>query len=210
MLAKENKRTAVIGELLQLEANATDDAERSRIGFMLLKYGGISDAAAIFRELTRSNPGLAVAHRGLGETYFDNGDYQAARRELQKALKSNSADEDSAYLLKLSASILELDPEAPRLNAAERLRRSRLLLERVLTDLKQCAGSDSPNVAAPAKQQFDDANQMLAARSRPSDPDQEAVAMQDSAAQLWKSRAQFCRSVPADKPLELVLSKIAQ
>ena len=54
----------------------------------------------VFKDLARENPRYAEAHHGLGQSYFDSGDY-AARRELQKAIHDDPADKENMQLLAL-------------------------------------------------------------------------------------------------------------
>lgn len=208
LLEKQNHPNAVIGELLQLYANAPDDqAEKSKIGFMLLRYGATSDAVNVFRELVRDHANYVEGHHGLGEAYLDSRDYIAARREFQRAAHLDPNDRDNLNLLALSNSIIELDPDLPRLNAAARFHRSQLILERVLKNLTACSSGAPANDAL--KQEADNANKLLA--SKPADFDQAAIQMQDTASQLWKDRTAFCPSSPPnDRALEAVLSRISQ
>jgi tetratricopeptide (TPR) repeat protein len=230
LLQQQNRPNAVIGELLQLYANAPDDPEeRSKIGFLLLRYGATSDALNLFRELVRDHPRYVEGFHGLGQAQLDSGDYLAARREFQRAAHLDPSDHENLNLLALANSVIELDPSLPRLRAAERLRRSHAILARVLRDLAACnpanvpqaatpsppannaasASSVAPSPAQPLQQQLNDAAALL--NKKPADLDQAALDMQDTAGRLWKERSAFCPGKAAhDQPLELVLSRIAQ
>ena len=71
LLEKEKRRNELIGELMQLYANAPDDAaEKSKIGFLLLRYDATSDAVTVFRDLARDFPKYVEAHHGLGQAYL--------------------------------------------------------------------------------------------------------------------------------------------
>lgn len=230
LLEQQNRPNEVIGELLQLYANAPDDPEeRSKIGFLLLHYGATSDAVNLFRELVRDHPRYVEGYHGLGQSQLDSGDYLAARREFQRAAHLDPGDHENFKLLALANSIIELDPSLPRLRAAERLRRSHLVLARVLHDLEACNPANVPQIpnkakrannaalavtvtpplAQPLQQQLNDAATLLNAKL--ADLDQAALDMQDAAGRLWKDRAEFCPgNAPHDQPLELVLGRIAQ
>jgi tetratricopeptide (TPR) repeat protein len=230
LLEQRNRPNAVIGELLQLYANAPDDPEeKSKIGFLLLRYGATSDALNLFRELVRDHPRYVEAYHGLGQAQLNSGDYLAARRDFQRAAHLDPSDHDNLKLLALANSVLELDPSLPRLRASERLRRSHLILARVLRDLAACnaanvpqsasvarssnnatpVGSVAPSPPSPLQQQLNNAATLL--NAKPADLDQAALDMQDTAGRLWKDRSAFCPAkTPSDEPLELVLSRIAQ
>ncbi|HXE14655.1 MAG TPA: tetratricopeptide repeat protein [Bryobacteraceae bacterium] len=230
LLQQQNRPNAVIGELLQLYANAPDDPEeKSKIGFLLLHYGATSDALNLFRELVRDHPRYVEAYHGLGQAQLNSGDYLSARRDFQRAAHLDPSDHDNLKLLALANSVLELDPSLPRLRASARLRRSHSILARVLRDLAACnaanvpqtasvakpannaepAGSVAPSPPSPLQQQLNNAATLL--NAKPTDLDQAALDMQDTAGQLWKDRSAFCPGkTPQDRPLELVLSRIAQ
>jgi tetratricopeptide (TPR) repeat protein len=209
LLEKQNRRTELVGELLQLYANAPNDVEeKSKIGFLLLQYGATSDATGVFKDLARIHPRFAEAHHGLGQSYFEAGDYLAARREFQRAIHADPSDHENVQLLSLTNAVIDLDPALPRLNTGERLARSRRLLNRVVHDLNDCAAKDA--VANEAQtQQLKDA-QALAA-STTNDADSLALQLQDTAQQLWKDRQKFCpKNPPPDTAVTTVLEKIAQ
>jgi tetratricopeptide (TPR) repeat protein len=207
LLEKQNRRTELVGELLQLYANAPNDVEeKSKIGFLLLQYGATSDATGVFKDLARAYPRYAEAHHGLGQSYFEAGDYLAARREFQRAIHANPSDRENVQLLSLTNAVIDLDPALPRLNTGERLARSRRLLNRVIHDLNDCAGKDA---VANQAQQLKDAQTLAASTSN--DADSLALQLQDTAQQLWKDRHKFCpKNPPPDTAVTTVLEKIAQ
>lgn len=209
LLEKQNRRTELVGELLQLYANSPNDLkEKSKIGFLLLQYGATSDASGLFKDLAREHPRYAEAHHGLGQSYFDSGDYPAARREFQKAIHDDPADRENTALLSLTNAVLSLDPELPRLSSGERLQRSRRLLARVAQDLGDCTAKNGGATDA-QKQRIADAQALSASISN--DADALLLQLQDTAQQLWKDRQSFCaKNVPADTAVATVLEKIAQ
>jgi tetratricopeptide (TPR) repeat protein len=207
LLESQNRRTELVGELLQLYANSGGDLkEKTKIGFLLLQYGAVSDAANIFRELARDNPRFAEAFYGLGQAYFNEGDYPAARREFQRAARIEPSYRQNAQQLALVNSIIDLDPFQPRITATERLRKSRALLDRVIRNLEECAtnSATTPPPAPPVA----DAKKLETARS--SDPDQLSEQLQNTAEQLWKNRNAYCpgRARP-DPVVENVLARMA-
>jgi tetratricopeptide (TPR) repeat protein len=209
LLERQNRRNELVGELLQLEATSSGDAkERSKIGFLLLQYDATSDATNLFRDLVKDHPRFVEAHHGLGQSYFDSGDYAAARREFQKAIHVDPNDHENVHLLSLTNAVLNLDPSLPRLNLGERLARSRRLLDRVIHDLNDCTTKNGGANDA-QKQRLDDAQKLAVSTSN--DADSLALQLQDAAQQLWKERYTFCtKNAPVDNALITVLEKIAQ
>jgi tetratricopeptide (TPR) repeat protein len=200
LLEEQNRTTEVVGELLQLYANAPNDLdEKARIGFLLLKYGATSDARAVFNDLTRIQPRSALPHRGYGQAYLDSGDYLAARRELQQAVRLAPDDHEAQELLKQVNTIIELDPTLPRLSARERLRRSQQLLTRVLSFTETCGTTATPETV-------DAARQLLTASG--GDPDDLSNRILDGVGQLWKARSDRCTAEQTDRSLEAVLSRV--
>jgi tetratricopeptide (TPR) repeat protein len=184
LLEKENRRPEAVAELLQLYANSGNNAkEKSHIGFLLLQHEATSDAVSVFRQLTRDNPKNAEAYRGLGLAHFSMGDYLAARHEFQHAANLNPNDAESRVLLSRTSAIIDIDPNLPRLNSADRLRRSRLLLDRVIYNLEQCS-----------KRYLVESRKLM--QTRYTDVDAQALGFQDRAQQLWRDRKVFCGDEP--------------
>jgi Flp pilus assembly protein TadD len=193
LLQKQNRRPEMVAELLQLYANSGNNTEeKSKIGFMLLQHDATSDAVPVFRQLTRDNPKDAEAHRGLGLAYSNMGDYLAARHEFQHAANLNPNDAENAALLSRTSAIIDIDPNLPRLTSADRLRRSRLLLDRVIYNLEQC--SKRNQTSDDLKQELVDGRKLL--QTKYTDADTQALQFQDRAQQLWKDRKAFCGDEP--------------
>lgn len=209
LLQTQNRRSELVGELMQLYANAPDDPkEKSKIGFMLLQYGATSNAIEVFRDLARENPKYVEAHHGLGKAYFDSGDYLAARREVQQAIHLDPRDKENVQLLALANAVIAIDPALPRLSTADRLARSRALLERVLRNLGKCNLANGGQLAAPLQQRIDGANVLLTSKAKGADD--YLFQLQDTAQQLWKDKDDFCSNIEPDEALDIVLTRLGQ
>jgi len=208
MLEKQNRRPEMVAELLQLYANSGNNAkEKSKIGFLLLQHDATSDAASVFRQLTRDDPKDAEAHRGLGLAYFTLGEYLSARHEFQHAVNLNPNDTDNTALLSRTSAVIDIDPNLPRLTSADRLRRSRLLLDRVIYTLEQCSkrNGSSDNL----KQQLVDGRKLM--QTKYTDADAQALQFQDRAQQLWKDRKAFCGDQPVtEQSVDTVLAGLSR
>jgi tetratricopeptide (TPR) repeat protein len=206
LLEQQNRRTELTGELLQLYANTTGgQKEKSKIGFLLLQYGAVSDAMNVFRELARESPRYAEAFYGMGQAYYNQGDYAEARREYQRASRLESSNRQYAQQLAFVSSIIEFDPFLPRLRASERLRKSRALLNRVISDLGSCA----PQLAnVSPDQSIVDAKKLAASSTK--DADQLSDDLQNTTQQLWKSKQSLCGGkARPDGIVDIVLSRMA-
>jgi tetratricopeptide (TPR) repeat protein len=210
LLQKQDRRNELVGELMQLYANAPDEPnEKSKIGFMLLQYGATSNAVEVFRDLARDHPKYVEAHHGLGEAYFDSGDYVAARREVQQAIHLDPRDKENVQLLALANAVIGIDPALPRLSTADRLARSHALLERVLRDLSECVLANGGKLAPPLQQRIDGANVLLASKAKGADD--YLFQLQDTAQQLWKDKKDFCGNISKpDRALDVVLTRLGQ
>lgn len=205
LLRANNRRSEVVGELIQIYASAPPDPEeRAKIGFLLLQYGANSEAQQVFRNLERTYPQLAYGHRGLGRVDFSSGDYVSARHEFQHALHIDPKDKESADLLSLTNTVIDLDPVLPGISDAETLRRSMNLLSRVVITLGNCLLLKAPSPEA--QQQLDAARNLLANR-HPTGEDLN-LTLQRAAGQLWQNRASFCPASSTDRALDVAIQRI--
>lgn len=207
LLSQTGRRTEMIAELIQLYGSSPRDADqRLKIGFLLLQNGAVSEAIRIFRDVSRDFPQSGEAHRGLGQVYFDNGDYVAARHEFQRALKLDPKDREASQRLQLTNSVIEIDPALPNISPDERFRRSESLLSRVLNDTDQCVGTAT--LPDDLQQRLEAAKKLLQTKNKgKGDP---SADMQSAAQQLWKDRKAFCPGKPtADRAVDAVLPKLA-
>jgi tetratricopeptide (TPR) repeat protein len=203
LLVANGRRNEAVGELIQLYASSPPDPqEREKIGFLLLQYGGTSEARRIFAELVRIYPQQAAARRGMAEVEFAAGDYIAARHDFQRALRLDPNDHDSVTQLALTNAVIEMDAGLPGISAVERRRRSENLLRRVLKDLLPCMG------AADFAQQVNAAQTMLTKRIKKSDD--VSLQLQQAAQELWKQRGKVCSTaIVQDPAMDLVLARNA-
>ena len=206
VLEKTGRRNEVVGELLQLSASAPPGSpERARIAFDLLNHNAVSEAARIFRTLERERPDYEESHRGLAQVYFAMGNYVSARHEFQHALRIDPHDRTAADALTLTNSVIEMDPALPGISSAERLRRSKNVLSRVLSDLDPCL------TAKPAGdvvvQQLDTARKLLTAKHAANDDLN--LQFQRTALQIWRERNSWCGEAPSDRAVDLALNGIA-
>jgi tetratricopeptide (TPR) repeat protein len=150
----------------------------------------------------------AEAYAGLGEADFRSGNYRAARRDFQTALQLAPEDKTTLQRLELCDQLLLLDPTERGLAQAERLRRSRKLVELTAAETNECPGEN----ASPELQVLrDKAGKILQSHPTPTHQAEESESNVDLAEQLWLGRKKECKAPPAgDSPLALVLAKLSQ
>jgi tetratricopeptide (TPR) repeat protein len=208
LLAKRNSKEELLAELLPVQDHAPRDLKTQlRLGRLFLVAGSPSRAADVFHGILHDTPASADAYTGIGEADFARGDYRAAQRDFQTALR---LADDSAPLpsLEISNQILLLDPTLRGLGQAERYRRSVNLVTLTLAEISQCIDhTPSPELGL----LLDKAQKSINTHVTAIHQGEEADAYLDLAEQLWQSRKKECKSPPAlDSPLALVLAKLNQ
>ncbi len=207
LLASRNSKVELLAELMAVQDQIPPDLEMKR-GRLFLQAGSAAHAADVFRELLLDDPANADAETGLGEAEFARGDYHAAERDYQAALRIAPDHAEARQQLDLTSEVLELDPTIRGLGPAERFRRSLKLLQLTVDDAHQCVGQTPPPDLADL---LDRAEAALKARVSPAGQSEAAESNLDVDEQLWQARKKSCRSAPdADSPLALVQARIDQ
>jgi tetratricopeptide (TPR) repeat protein len=133
---KMEAQAALIELLVQLPR---DPALQARVGTLFLRAEDYSRAMQEFQQALRLDTRLEVALRGAGQAAFAMADYREARRYLERAVRANPLDQDSASLLETARQVLEMDPFEPRIAAAERARRAMRAYDQARKRLAECA-----------------------------------------------------------------------
>lgn len=203
LLGRAGRREELIAELMTLYANfPNDQVLKNRIGLDLLDHGATSEAIQVFKEMVRGSSRSADAHRGLAQAYFASGDYVSARHEFERTLRLNSKDAIASRELKLTNSVIDLDPNLSGIREAERLRRAQNLLKRVMADLQQCGENKT------VEETLVKANGLLSAIPR--EDEDMAQEMQKEAEDLWAQRSRLCAgNATNDGALATVLARIS-
>jgi Flp pilus assembly protein TadD len=201
LLSRTGDRGGFVGELMQLYTNlpANDTPQKLKVANLLLTNGATSEAFRIFRDLSKLAPQNSEVEKGLGQAYFNFGDYVSARHSYQRSLKFAPSDSQTSQLLGLTNDVIDMDAALPYITATEQMRRNRNLLARVVKNLEQCG-------AATTSERLEDARELLSSVPKDQDP---AFTLQTTAARLWVDRASFCgSSVPQDRALDTVFSRL--
>jgi tetratricopeptide (TPR) repeat protein len=208
LLARRNSKEELLAELLPLQDQAPRDlTAQLRIGRLFLVAGSPTRAAETFRSILQDAPTSADAYAGLGEADFARGNYRAAQRDFQTALRLAPDEASSLQRLDTCNRVLMFDPTVRGLSQAERFRRSVRLVELTLAETSQCVGqSASPELG----ELLDKAGKGLRGHGT-AHQGESFESNLDLAEQLWQARRKECKSPPAtESPLALVLAKLAQ
>jgi tetratricopeptide (TPR) repeat protein len=144
LLARQRAHEELLAELLPLQSAPADSAALlARLGPLYLRADSPSRAAEAYRALLRRSPSNADAYAGLGEADLALGQFQAGRAAFRSAVRARPSDSSIVRRLRVIDSVLALDPTGRGLSDAERLTRSRALLERTLVALDACAAADT-------------------------------------------------------------------
>lgn len=209
LLAQRNSKEELLAELLPVQGHAPRDLKtQTRMGQLFLLAGAPARGADVFRGILHDDPANADAHAGLGEADFARGNYRAAQRELQTALRLAPDDQATRRRLDLCDELLVLDPTMRGLGPAERFHRSLKLVELTLDQARDCTGE---NPSPEMRGLLDKAGTALNVHLSAVRQGEAVEANLDLAEQLWQARKKECKSPPAaDSPLVLVLARLAQ
>ena len=209
LLAQRNSKEELLAELLPVQDQAPHDLKtRTRMGRLFLLAGSPARAADVFRGILHDAPANADAYAGLGEAEFARGNYRAAQRDFQTALRLAPDDQATRQRLDLCNELLMLDPTVRGLGPAERFRRSLKLVELTTDETSQCIGQ---NPSPELRELLDKAGKALKAHVSAAHQSEVSESNLDLAEQLWQARKKECKSPPAtDSPLALVLARLAQ
>jgi chloride channel protein, CIC family len=132
LLEKAGRREQAAGELAALAETRPGDLElQKRIARQFVQLGAQSRAAEMWSDIANRHPEDPETWRELGETRLAMGDFAACRDAFRSAHLDQRAE--------LCASASIMDPTARGLGAAEKRRRSRMLLAAVRKELGDCA-----------------------------------------------------------------------
>ena len=220
LLERQHEDMQATGELVELLRDSPGDSRiKKRIGRHFLRVGSPSHAVQVFQELVELHPRDGEAYAGVGEAEFALDHYYSSRTAFQRALRLRPEDQDIQRRLALLDRIRALDPTyrpyGNALSRAERYRRGREVLDRVVKVLEHCihpgAGPDFAGPPAPVPELlepwFDQAQDQLESRRRASD-DRIATTIA-LAEELWARRKEVCEDTDSrDKPLTHVMRKL--
>jgi tetratricopeptide (TPR) repeat protein len=211
LLARANQKTQLLSELMSLqEEMPPEDSLKRRIAGLFLTAGSPAHAQELYEELSRADRRDAQAYAGLGESEFLLGNYAAAQRAYQTALRLSPEDERLKKHLEVSRSALALDPQLAGLGSDERYLRSRRLVVLALAQLDLCVGNQAGT--DPAIQSLRQAAQeRIEERIRGRVPEETIETNLGLAAGLWQVRQNLCpQAESSEEALAVILGRVAQ
>jgi len=199
-LARKGSGPELLAELLPFEDVSPDSvALRQRLAKLFIAAGSPARAVAAFRGVLRRDPQNADAYSGIGDAELALGNFRAARADFSEALRLRPRDTTFERRLSLVDSVFALDPTVRGIGAAERLSRSRVLLERTLSAMIECGQSGTPLATARA---------LLGAASADDRLEVLTDSLVETATSLWSTRPATCGMT--DNALRLVQARLAQ
>jgi tetratricopeptide (TPR) repeat protein len=209
LLAQRNSKKELLAELLPVQDDAPRDLKRRTwMGRLFLLAGSPARAADVFRGILHDAPGKADAYDGLGEAEFARGNYRAAQRDFQTALRLAPNDQSPRRRLDVCNELLMLDPTIRGLGPVERFNRSLKLVQLTLEETRECIGQ---NPSPELRGLLDKAGTAIKAHVSAAHKSDVSESDLDLAEQIWQARKRECKSPPAvDSPLALALARLAQ
>ncbi len=139
-LLGEGARQQAQSELIAVATELPPDpALLNQAGGYFLQAGDPHRAFDEFELAAQLDPRNPTAAAGAGRAAFEKQDYPQARRYLQAAVSLNSADHQSADLLRTAESVLQMDPSAPRLTHEQQVRRVNSAVQQAQSRVESCA-----------------------------------------------------------------------
>ena len=144
-LLNQGERTRALSELLALTPEVAGDADlQIQAGQLLLEAGDARLALAMFAPVLGDRPDAQEALAGAGEAAYRLREFTDAARYLAGVASPAAPIADIRAVTEL---ILNADPLAPRLGAAERRRRLSMIITRALHRSDECVAP--PEVILP-------------------------------------------------------------
>ncbi len=211
LLARQNRRGEMLGELISLEEEAGEDrAVRKKLARYFLQAGSPARAANVYRQLVEKDRLDGESYAGLGEAELESGRYREARSAFIRAAM-HSPEMPIRAQLELVDMLTEVDPTPRQLTSAEKYRRSSRILEWVRGDLRQQADARPEKSSAEIEDLLQRADAALTGKTPAAVSNEAAEGLLSLAEQLWRARVQaFGEAVPADQEaFRRILEKLA-
>ncbi len=206
LLAQQHDSAELLAELLPLEAEFADSAAiRRQLAGLFVRGGAPQRGARIYRELLRANSRDTTAYVGLGAAAIEMGSYQSARANFAEALRLDNHDTTVAARLRLSDSLVAMNPLDRSIGGRERFVRSRGLAEQTLLAVAPCAAIDSV-----ARELSDSLQTALLRRRRARDEGVDGERLLQLAGSAWFYRPLSCAPRAAGGALAVLHAQLRQ
>jgi len=143
-LLKEKATDRAESELIALASNLpADPALHLQTAQLFEQAHDYSGARSQYEEVLHHESSNAIALAGLGQAFYNLGDYASAQRYLQRAVGANPQDAHSRQLLATAELVLRVNPYRTHISDAERNRRIIAAFTQAERRLAECAQSRS-------------------------------------------------------------------
>ena len=206
-LAKRQLKDELLAELVPLRPAAQHDKGMSRrIAQLFLVAGAPERSAAEYRALLTDHPDDAAAYQGLGQAELERGNYRAAERAFDQALRIDPSLPEIERRLRMIRAVIDLDPTPRRLSSGEKYRRSLQIVELCAEALRACTLKPAVDTPENLLQQ---AAQLRAKRVRETITNELSESRLSLAEDLWRARMSLCEAPPAqDDPVSVIMKKL--
>ncbi len=209
-------RQAVHELLALIQEEPSSTRLTRRVAGQLLEHAADAEAERLLARLAAEGVDDGRLHADLARARFNIADFHGAHLSLERAFQKGVSDPELEALGDLLHDILALDPTQPGLRTRERLRRTRILLQRSTAYVESCAGVPGPDFVGPppplaltVSATLGNARKLLD-EARPSDMAEAVEARLLTAANLWSLRDEVCTGVwDEDEPLRLLMRRLA-
>lgn len=143
-LLQQNARPQAQAELITLAAELHNRPNlQLRVADLFARAQDYEHALEECRRILIEEPENAQALADAGQYAFNLGRYRESLKYLERASKVNPQDVQTAQLLELNKSVLDLDPFLRRISDADRIERIRTAVRQAGDRLQACAGAKS-------------------------------------------------------------------
>jgi Flp pilus assembly protein TadD len=206
LLVRADAQAELLAELLPLQDLPADSvAQRRTVGRLFVAAGSPARAVEMLRPIVQRSPDDGIAYAGMGDAALALGNFRTARADLAIAAQLRPRDTTIAGRLAVVDTLLALDPTQRGVGERERAARCRALLEATVAAIGRCTGS------AALSSKADSAQLLLAPRTSPRRPPDEADRMFTLAVELWAARPTSCPTAGTtrERALEILHAKLA-
>lgn len=209
-LVSRGQTRAAVAELVAVESDTpADHALHMTLATRYLKYRVPDQAAAQFRDAAAEKKDDPAAWTGLAEAEMAAGNYGAAEKAFQQAVRYDPRNKTLQARLSLAEDVTELDPSVRLLGTVEQYKRSRALLQRASSALTACT-QDLPRLPVEAQAAENASRGLLDHPARRPVIDDVNKNLGVVAA-LWKQRLAVCPKTPVkDDALSMVMGRLAR
>ena len=121
LLLRAKRQGDAQAELMALAANAANEPSlQETIGDLFMQAGDYERALDAYRTILKTDDHNAAALAGAGNAAFQLGRYPVAQEYLERLMRIDPSDMQSAQRLQMTEMVLRMDPFRPQISIADR------------------------------------------------------------------------------------------